>query len=371
MSEHENWFEIKNIDEIDTPGFVIYPERIHYNIRKMIDMVGGPERLRPHVKTNKMREITEMMMREGITKFKCATIAEAEMLGLAEAQDILLAYQPVGPKINRLLNLVRVFPRSQFSTLVDSETGVTEIAGIFADSGHVMGIFMDLNVGNDRTGIKPGTDSEKLFQKCRDLPGVEFRGFHIYDGHIRSRELKKRTKKCNRDFRKAEEFIDIIRGQTGMEFEIIAGGSPTFPVHAAREGVVCSPGTVLLWDYGYGSRFTDLEFQWAALVITRVISIIDEDHICVDLGHKSIASENPFPRVHFLNTGKLEQVSHSEEHLVLRIQDDRTYRIGDIFYGVPFHICPTTALYERAYVVENGEVHDDWLIIARDKRITI
>ena len=36
-----------------------------------------------------------------------------------------------------------------------------------------------------------------------------------------------------------------------MELEIIAGGTPTFPIHAMREGVTCSPGTLVLWDYGY------------------------------------------------------------------------------------------------------------------------
>ncbi len=371
MEHQDQWYDIKNISEIDSPAFIIYPDRIQDNIRKMIDMAGGIDHLRPHVKTNKMLEVIKMMMSEGIEKFKCATISEAEMLGLAEAGDVLLAYQPVGPKAKRLLTLVRVFPSTVFSALVDNEVVAIELSEIFINNDRKIDVFIDLNVGNDRTGIKPGIRAEILFRNCLDLQGINVRGFHVYDGHIRDRDLKKRTDRCDKDFKIAERFINASKELRDEKMEIIAGGTPTFPIHAKREGVTCSPGTVLLWDYGYGSMFTDLDFDWAALIITRVVSVISEKMICVDLGHKSIASENPFPRVHFLNTGKLEQVGHSEEHLVLKVLDGTEYKVGEVFYGVPFHICPTTALYERAMVVENGEVNDEWLIIARDRRITI
>ena len=47
------------------------------------------------------------------------------------------------------------------------------------------------------------------------------------------------------------------------------------------------------------------------------------------------------------------------------------WRIGDVLYGVPEHICPTVALYERAYTVENHLVTGEWRNIARDKTIHI
>ena len=65
------------------------------------------DNLRPHVKTNKIAEVCRMMMDAGITKFKCATIAEAEMLAIINAKDVLLAYQPTGPKADRLNLLAR------------------------------------------------------------------------------------------------------------------------------------------------------------------------------------------------------------------------------------------------------------------------
>ena len=94
-----HWYEINNIETIDSPALVIYQERILENISCLKQMVNNEvDRLRPHVKTNKIAEVCQMMRDAGIYKFKCATIAEAEMLAMIGAKDVLLAYQPVGPR---------------------------------------------------------------------------------------------------------------------------------------------------------------------------------------------------------------------------------------------------------------------------------
>src|SRR5436309_3559529 len=95
----DDWYRINDIDKLDTPALVIYPERVKQNIETLKSMIDDVSRLRPHAKTNKSKEATLLMLAAGITKFKCATIAEAEMLGMCNALDVLLAYQPVGPKL--------------------------------------------------------------------------------------------------------------------------------------------------------------------------------------------------------------------------------------------------------------------------------
>ena len=108
--ENKNWYQIDNIDELDSPVLIVFPERVKANIQTAISMVADVSRLRPHVKTNKSAEATQLMLDTGITKFKCATIAEAEMLGMIKAPDVVLAYQPLGPKLYRFIELVRNFP---------------------------------------------------------------------------------------------------------------------------------------------------------------------------------------------------------------------------------------------------------------------
>ncbi|HEU0040042.1 MAG TPA: alanine racemase, partial [Verrucomicrobiae bacterium] len=115
----ERWYEIENVEEVDSPALLVYPDRAEENIRRMIAMVGDVNRLRPHMKTHKLPEIIRMQLAHGITKFKCATIAEAEMTADCGAEDVLLAHQPIGPKVQRFIQLLQKFPQTQFSTIAD------------------------------------------------------------------------------------------------------------------------------------------------------------------------------------------------------------------------------------------------------------
>src|SRR5258708_3783821 len=113
------WFELENTSEIPSPSLLIFAERVRENLAQMCRLAGSPERLRPHVKTHKLREIVGMSLVLGITRFKCATLAEAQMLADANATDVLFAYQPVGPNVQRLKTLVEAHPGTRFSCLLD------------------------------------------------------------------------------------------------------------------------------------------------------------------------------------------------------------------------------------------------------------
>ena len=93
--------------------------------------------------------------------------------------------------------------------------------------------------------------------------------------------------------------------------------------------------------------------------------------ICIDLGHKSIAAENPLEkRVHFLNGPDLQPVSQSEEHMVLKTNTHH-FEVGDVLVGVPYHICPTCALYDTAVVVRDQHAVERWKIPSRNRAITV
>ncbi len=365
------WYNITNIAMVDTPALVIFPDRVKQNIHILTSMAAGIEWLRPHVKTHKMAEVTQLLLRAGITKFKCATIAEAEMLGQAGAPDVLLAYHIVGPKIDRLLQLVKKYPGTTYSCLIDNTQATENIAVVFAAAGLVLPVFLDLNVGMNRTGMAPGTEALKLYLACRYKPGLQPVGLHAYDGHLRDTDLAIRKEKCDAAFKPVAALAAGIVASGLPAPVIVAGGSPTFPIHAQRTNVEGSPGTFVFWDYGYSVLLPEQPFKFAALVVTRIISRLDKETLCLDLGHKAIAAENPLPRVYFLNAPDAQPVAQSEEHLTVRVKADNTYQVGDIFYGVPVHICPTCALYDQAYTVENNAIKDSWPVVARKRYLTV
>src|SRR5437016_6258116 len=112
-------YAIRDTSGIFSPGLVFYKELIQRNIDHAIQIAGNPERLRPHVKTHKTPQIVRMELEAGITKHKCATIAEAEMLARSGIRDIMLAYNVVGPNCGRMARLAQAFPDCSFSATAD------------------------------------------------------------------------------------------------------------------------------------------------------------------------------------------------------------------------------------------------------------
>ncbi len=368
----KHWFLINEIENLDTPALVIYPQRVKENISILKGMIDDLCRLRPHVKTHKSREASLLMLEAGITKFKCATIAEAEMLGMCAAPDVLLAYQPLGPKLHRFIDLIQRYPQTRFSCLVDNIESARNISDAAMELPFKINVYIDLNVGMNRTGIAPGSQALQLYIDCDKLPGIRPFGLHAYDGHIHDADFAIRTKKADQGYGPVKKLQQEIRQLGYPDPAVIAGGSPTFPVHRAREGVECSPGTFIYWDRGYSLNCAEQPFLTAALLISRVISLPDQTRVCLDLGHKSVAAENELnKRIYFLNAPDLVFVSQSEEHLVADAGQGHSYKVGDVLYGVPYHICPTIALYERAAIVDDHHITGEWMNIARDRKITI
>lgn len=367
----KDWYRVNNVEDIDSPALVIYLERVKHNIELAISMTGDASRLRPHVKTHKTGEVTSLMMKAGISKFKCATIAEAEMLGTCNAPAVLLAYQPVGPKLDRFLSLIKKFQDTRFSCLVDNIDSATYISEKASATNIEVNAFIDLNVGMNRTGVFP-CNALELYKRCKLLQAINIVGIHSYDGHINDPDLQLRTQKADEAFEKTLAVKKQLVSAGLTKPVVVMGGSPTYPIHAKRTGVECSPGTFVYWDKGYSELFPDMKFLPAALVVTRVISLLGETTICLDLGHKSIAAENGLERrVWFLNEPFVRFVSQSEEHLVIELPTNHPRKVGDVLYGIPIHICPTCALYDAAIVVENNEVKEQWKIVARDRKITV
>ncbi|MDO3625086.1 D-TA family PLP-dependent enzyme [Mucilaginibacter sp. BT774] len=368
----QNWYVINDIEKLDTPALVIYSGRVKENINILKGMIDDVSRLRPHVKTHKCKDAALLMLEAGISKFKCATIAEAEMLGMSEAPDVLLAYQPIGPKLERFVKLIKSYAATQFSCLVDNMAAAEQISEVALEDDVVIPVYIDLNVGMNRTGIKPDDGALALYGHCNTLQGIKLMGLHAYDGHIHDKELTVRKERADEVFAKVEQLQRDFKKKNYPEPVIIAGGSPTFPVYAARGVVECSPGTFIYWDRGYSMNCEEQPFLTAALVLSRVISLPDETKLCLDVGHKSISAENELiKRIFFLNAPELTFVGQSEEHLVVDAGKDHRYNVGDVLYGLPYHICPTIALYERAITIENNQISGEWRNIARDRKITI
>ncbi len=363
------WYQLTETHKLDSPALLVYPDRVKKNIAMALAMVDyDADRLQPHVKTCKSAEAIGLMLQAGIYKFKAATIAEAELLANCGAKEVLLAYQAIGPKLERLLQLAALYPGSAFSFLTDNLHSASQQAGNCAAHNIKGQVYIDLNVGMNRTGIAPGEDAVALYRYCHENIHLNIQGLHLYDGHIRNPDFDQKKQLVDAAFAPVQAMVDTLAAAKLPAPQLICGGSPSFSVHAKRPGVVCSPGTFIYWDHGYANICPEQNFLPAIVIFARVISKPAAGIITADAGHKAMASENDLARrIHFLNASHLTPINQSEEHLVLKQEDETVYTVGDELYGLPYHVCPTVNLYERLQVVENGEVTGYWKTVARDR----
>lgn len=365
------WFHIDNEAEIASPALLLYRERIEHNLKLMIEIAGDPARLRPHVKTHKLLPVMKRQIELGITKFKCSTISEVEMCAMAGAADVLLAMPCVGPNAHRLAELALKYPQTEFAGIADDEETIRTLASAAQQQGVNLGVFLELDCGMARTGIVPGVAAALLVHSIKETPRLLFRGLHAYDGHIHDAELSVRKEKCEAAFAPILAFKKQLEGEGLIIKEFLTGGSPTFGIHAQHQDRICSPGTTVLWDFGYGDKHPDLPFLPAAVLLARVISKPGTNRITLDLGHKSVAPENPHPRVRFEELPDATPIMQSEEHLVLETERAHEFLIGQALHGIPRHVCPTVSMHGEAVVIEGGRATETWPITARNRKISI
>jgi len=367
--------DIESLQSLCSPSLLVFADQVERNIDHMIAGAKDVDRLRPHCKTHKMADVVKILLSKGVTKHKAATVAEAEMLANAGATDVVLAYNPVGPNVGRVVQLKQKYPAVRLAVTADHPVPLQQLSEAASSAGVTIGVMLDVDVGQHRTGVLPDSDEAlTLYQTISNSPGLEAAGFHVYDGHQHQESLTERRDAV------LKEWPAVLRLKQRCEAagcdvpELLCGGSPTFPIYAELDTpeITLSPGTSIFHDAGYGGHFPDLDFTPAAVVVTRVISRPTPDRICLDLGNKAIAADPPKGhRVFFPDLPDARQVIHNEEHLVLETDAAKRYQPGDLLLGIPTHICPTSALHQEVAVMKDGKLIDPWPVTARNRRLTV
>ncbi|MBL9124943.1 MAG: D-TA family PLP-dependent enzyme [Planctomycetaceae bacterium] len=367
----DRWFAIESAARIPSPALVLYRDRIGENIRRMIAIAGSAERLRPHAKTHKLGPVARLQIDAGIRKFKCATLPEAQMLAEAGAADVLVAFGLAGPARETFARLLARYPATQFSVLIDNLPALERLEWALQQESVTGGVYLDLDVGMHRTGVAPGPEAIALYERAAASPVMRPLGLHAYDGHLKQHDPAERAAASAAGFAPVEALAAELRARGHRDVDVIAGGSPTFAIHAAHPERTLSPGTCVFWDWAYTTKFPDLDFLHAALVLTRVISRPTNETLCLDLGYKGVSPDNADPRAAFPQIPDAQMVVHSEEHLLIRTRLANQFAIDDCLYAIPYHVCPTVALYDEALVVAGGSVIATWPILARRRSVAL
>ncbi len=369
-------YQINDPAQLLSPGLVVFKSLLEHNLDEMIRIAGSPENLCPHCKTHKTPQIIQMWLQRGVKSHKCATIAEAEMLADCGVEDILLAYQLVGPNLKRMAQLIDRFPAVRFTSLVDSPAAVAALSDALSTlaAGKSMDVMLDLNSGMNRTGIQPGPEAIELYEMIESSPGLQAGGLHWYDGHHRQPDRHQRQVAVTTGWQQLGRFRNQLM-MTGLPIpRVVAAGTGSFPILAevGEPDLQLSPGTTVFHDDDMVTRFPELDLFPAQGILTRVVGNNRPGYLTLDVGHKACAADQPQGhRLFFPQLGPCQEVMHSEEHLVIETDQSDQFQLGDCLLAISRHSCPVSAVHSFAYVIENGDLVDQWDIIARNRVLTI
>jgi D-serine deaminase-like pyridoxal phosphate-dependent protein len=364
---------------LPSPALLLYPQAVRHNIETMRELLDGElGRWRPHIKTCKTPAILAMLLVAGVRSFKCATLREARALLETAADcghpdiDLLVAYPHVQPVLHELGKLAETHTEARISVL-------SEDPGHAAQVDLRLGVYVDLDVGMGRTGAD-AHNGERVLAIAR-AAGERFGGLHAYEGHVIEADEALRLERARPAYERILALRELLeRGRVQVP-EIVTSGTPGFraalgfAAFGALDGCVhrISPGTVVYHDLRSQLQVPELTLLPAALIFSRLISKPGSAsrgadpgmRITLDAGSKALAVDAGHPCCVALGHPEFEAAIPSEEHLPATIHGERLPDLGDAFYLIPRHVCPTVNLAEEAALVEDGRITEIVPVAAR------
>jgi D-serine deaminase-like pyridoxal phosphate-dependent protein len=359
-------YSIHDTSRIVTPALLIYPEKLHHNIKATIAMVGGDaNRWRPHIKTAKLAAVVKGYIRDGVLQFKCSTTLELLTACEAGAADVLVAFSLVGANALRAREIAAKYANTRVSVLAESAAQ----AELWI-SGSVS-VFLDLNSGMNRTGIE-AYDGDKMIRLAR-LLGANFRGLHWYDGHVNTLDQDERKAQAFAGYDRLMKIVEAFQSAGVAVKEIVTSGTPAAPygyAYGAFQNAAfvhrISPGTVVYNDLSSLKQLPGYGYVPAAVVLATVISHPKPGVVTCDAGHKAVGVDSGVPNCAVLGHPGLTPLKPSEEHLPLDVTAGAsTPAIGEKLYLVPHHVCPTVNNFDQALIIDKGDIVAVELVTAR------
>lgn len=349
--------------EIPSPALVVDVAVLERNIERMARFfAAGSCRLRPHFKAHKTPEIARRQLAAGsVSGLTCATVGEAEVAA-SVCNELLIANEVIGDAAcDRVAALARTH---DITIAVDSPAGVAMIAAAARRAGAIVGVLVDVNVGQNRCGVLPGGEAVALARRVDEsAPHLRLRGVMGYEGHLQPVAARDERERLARASMAAlVDTARLIREQ-GLSCDIVsAGGTGTYDISGRVEGVTeIQAGSYALMDADYGRL--GLPFEQALFILGTVVSRPASDRCVADCGHKAATKDHGHPLVEGIEGASVTALN--DEHAVIALPPGATVAVGDRIRLRPSHIDPTVNLHDVMYAVDGDRVVGVWPIAAR------
>ena len=355
---------------IDTPALVVDLDAMQRNLGRMAEFARKHGILwRPHAKMHKSSAIAKLQLQAGAAGVCVQKTSEAEAMVAGGVFNVYISNEVVAPgKLARVAELAHrvVGEGGQLAIAVDSAEGVRRLASAMnarrrAGEMAVIDVFVEIDVGQGRCGVRPGRSAADLVHEIRRHPALRFAGLQAYHGkaqHLRSPQARHEAiATVVQDVLFTKKLIEA----DGVPVELVTGAGTGSMVCEAASGVYgeLQAGSFLFMDADYAANERDPaqpQFEHALFVKSQVMSSGLLHAVC-DAGHKSHAIDSGLPRVLTREpTGELEYGNGGDEHGILRPVNgnQRVPRLDEIVWLIPGHCDPTVNLHNHLVGVSGG-----------------
>lgn len=362
--------------DLDTPALLIDRDILEANLRRIQEFADRNHvLLRPHTKTHKMPYIAKLQQAYGAKGIAVAKVGEAEVMAGCGLDDIMIANEILGEKkLSRIAALMDVC-RIQYG--VDSVCQVEEAERFFSGCGKRAGVIVEIEVGENRSGIARDTDFQAIIERILKSPHVEYRGVFGHDGNS---YRAKDQQACREISVAAQErllhFSALAVGMGAGKGTVSYGSTP--PVLCGceiLEGITeLRIGTYALMDSSQAHVVDSLRYC-AAFVLATVISRPTKERVILDVGAKGLTMQERTEGI-CSSGGKGMILEYPgamidamfDEHAIIHDQAFRdAVKVGDKVRVIPAHICPVVNLYDTAVFCSGEDVLEEVPVLCRGK----
>jgi D-serine deaminase-like pyridoxal phosphate-dependent protein len=363
----------KNKFDLDTPCLVLDMDLLERNLATMQHAVREAEKnIRPHVKTHKCSALAKKQIEAGAIGVCAAKLTEAEALAEAGISNILITAPVVTQaKMERLVNLAGEDPTSM--VVVDNAETITLLDAASRQRNLTLDVLLDLNVGLDRTGVKP-SDAAAVAEHIGACHNLRLRGVQAYAGHVQHiHSYEKRKETSLHALKSAAKVFRDLEAAYPDCIIFSASGTGTFDIDCAiPELTELQVGSYAVMDAEYlavGSEADETRFrpfEPALRLLTTVISIGHSGFVTVDAGLKTLYKDGAVPQVITPEYRSLTYDWFGDEYgKISGPHDSDLPPLGSVLELITSHCDPTINLFDNVYLTRGEKVIGTWEIDLR------
>jgi D-serine deaminase-like pyridoxal phosphate-dependent protein len=358
--------------ELETPAPVVDLDRLAANIERAARYAAEHELgLRPHIKTHKSPRLAGEQLRAGAVGLTCATPYEAEVMS-SVADDLLLAYPPVGPL--RARRVAELPEHVRLTVALDSAAAVDDLAAAARTVDREIGVYVELDLGMHRVGLPVIGDAIALAGRVRDARPLRFAGIAFYPGHIREPLDSQDAKLASLSSALGHALAAFE--QAGLHADAVSGGStPTmWRTHELPGVTEFRPGTYIFNDRTTAEIGACGWEDCALTVLATVVSTAVPGQAVIDAGSKALGRE-PLRGTSadggfgsLLEHPEVTVKGMSEEHGILDLgASSWKPSVGERVRVIPNHVCIVVHLNDLVFGVRGERVETSWPVAARGR----